>query len=191
MSSSSSNGNFNSNDKSKKKIDKKGVVITLIIVVGIVGASFIVWFLPQGINQNNGNNNGNNEMIFSNPNDTLVAVSNQFMLLKNELNNQTNSGNNIFSGSNISSSSSSQLKSSIDASIRQNNGLMQSLLHGNPSGALVPSYVYMMNKLKNFSFYLDDLKNMISFAPASTASTTSSKNLTKDLILLQNKWSIR
>ncbi|MGN6707789.1 MAG: hypothetical protein ACTHKF_00380 [Candidatus Nitrosocosmicus sp.] len=191
MSSSSSNGNFNSNDKSKKKIDKKGVVITLIIVVGIVGASFIVWFLPQGINQNNGNNNGNNEMIFSNPNDTLVAVSNQFMLLKNELNNQTNSGNNIFSRSNISSSSLSQLKSSIDASIKQNNGLMQSLLHGNPSGALVPNYVNMMNKLKNFSFYLDDLKNMISSAPALTASTTSSKNLTKDLILLQNKWSIR
>jgi hypothetical protein len=190
LSSSSSNGNFNSNDKSKKKIDKKGVVITLIIVIGIVGASFIVW-LPQGINQNNGNNNGNNEMIFSNPNDTLVAVGNQFMLLKNELNNQTNSGNNIFSGSNISSSSFSQLKSSIDASIRQNNGLMQSLLHGNPSGALVPNYVNMMNKLKNFSFYLDDLKNMISSAPALTASTTSSKNLTKDLILLQNKWSIR
>ena len=42
----------------------------------------MVWFLPQG------NNNNNNAMLFSNPNDTLAAVNSQFVLLKTELNNQ-------------------------------------------------------------------------------------------------------
>lgn len=190
MSSSRPNGKYGGNDKSKRKIDKKGVIITLIIVVGIIGASFIVWLLPSGNNQHNGNNNDNNVMVFSNPNDTLVAVNNQYILLKNELINQIRGGSsNIASASNTSSYNLSHLKNSIDASISQNNGLMQSLLNGNPSGSLIPTYVKMMSTLKNFSFYLDDLKNMTSNASLATAS--SSKNLTKDLISLQTKWSIQ
>ncbi len=94
-------------DKNKKKSDKKGILITICIVVGIIGASFIVWFLPQGSNQNS--NNGNNMMIFSNPNDTLISVNNQYTLLKNELNNQLKN----FSISN--QSNLIQIKNSIDA----------------------------------------------------------------------------
>lgn len=191
LSSSPTNGKYG-NDKNKKKIDKKGVAITLIIVIGIVGSSFIVWFLPQRNLQSNNDTNGNNAMIFSNPNDTLVAVTNQYMLLKGELDNQTDDGSNIPSRSNTSSSSFSpdlsQLNSSIDASIQQNNGLIQSLLHGNPSGPLIPSYVKMINTLKNFSFYLDDLKNRVSSDTA--AATSFSKNLSKDIMALKKKWSI-
>ena len=53
---------------------------------------------------------------------------------------------------------------------------MQTLLHGNPSGPLVAQYVKSMNSLKNFSFYLEDIKNITSspFSPSS--------NLTKYLI---------
>jgi hypothetical protein len=160
-----------SSDKVKKKIDKKGVIITLIIAIGIIGASFIVW-LPRG------NNNNNNAMLFSNPNDTLTAVNNQFVILKTELNDQ-------LQGSNSSQThfNSTQLKNSIDAFMMQNNELMQTLLQGNPSGSLVNSYVISMNNLKNFSFYLDDVKKI--------TISNSSTNIKKDLIDLQKKWSIR
>jgi hypothetical protein len=160
-------------DKNKKKIDKKGIIITLCIVVGIIGASFIVWFLPQGNIQNN--NTGNNLMIFSNPNDTLNSVNNQYMLLKNEVNNQLKN----FSISN--QSNLIQIKNSIDASIKQNNDLMQTLLHGNPHGSMITIYVKSMNNLKNFSFFLDDVKNMTS---------NPSSSFTKDLTISQKKWLI-
>jgi hypothetical protein len=60
--------------------------------------------------------------------------------------------------------------------------LMQTLLHGNPHGSMVSSYVKSMNNLKNFSFFLDDIKNLTSFTPSSS--------FTKDLTLLKKKWSI-
>jgi hypothetical protein len=160
-----------SSDKVKKKIDKKGVIITLIIAIGIIGASFIVW-LPRG------NNNNNNAMLFSNPNDTLTAVNNQFALLKTELNNQIQgsvSSQNHFN--------STQLKNNIDTFVLQNNELMQTLLQGNPSGSKVNKYENLMNNLKNFSLYLGDLKNI-------TLSTPST-NITKDVADLQKKWSIK
>ncbi len=167
-----------SNDKNKKnkKFDKKGIIVTLCIVIGIIGASFIVWFLPQGNIQNS--NTGNNMMIFTNPNDTLISANNQYILIKNEINSQLNG----FSMSN--QSNSTQVKNSIDASIKQNNDLMRTLLNGNPSGSMVASYVKMMNTLKNFSFYLDDVKNITS----SSSSSSSSSNLTKDLNAAQKKW---
>jgi hypothetical protein len=163
------------NDIDKKRIDKKGIIVTLFIAIGIIGASFIVWFLPQ----ENNNNNNNNAMLFSNPNDTLTAVNNQFVLLKTELNNQiqgSESPQNHFN--------TTQLKNSINAFMVQNNELMQTLLHGNPSGSMVPSYVNLMNSLKNFSFYLGDLKNI-------AAISNSPVNITNDLTALQKKWSIK
>jgi len=166
----SSNKRYSS-DKGKRKIDKKGVIVTLLIAIGIIGASFIVWFLPQG------NNNNNNAMLFSNPNDTLTAVNSQFVLLKTELNNQirgSESSQNHFN--------TTQLKNSIDTFMIQNNDLMQTLLHGNPSGSMVTSYVNLMNSLKNFSFYLGDLKNI--------TISTHPVNITKDLTSLQKKWSV-
>jgi hypothetical protein len=33
--------------KNKKKITKKGILLTALIVAGIVGASFIVYLIPQ------------------------------------------------------------------------------------------------------------------------------------------------
>jgi hypothetical protein len=173
----SSNEKHNNNkNKNKKKIDKKGAVITLFIVIGIVGASFIVWFLPQGKLQNS--STGGNNMIFSNPNDTLISVNNQYMVLKDAV-------NNILSGISKSNQANlTQVKNSIDISIKQNNELMQTLLHGNPSGSLVASYVKSMNILKNFSFYLDDVKNITS----SPSSLTT--NLTKNLMDSKKKWFI-
>jgi hypothetical protein len=59
---------------------------------------------------------------------------------------------------------------------------MQTLLNGNPSGPLVNQYVTLMNDLKNFSFYLGDIKNVTSspFSPSS--------NLTKYFISSEKKW---
>jgi len=164
-----------SGDKIKKnKLDKKGLIVTLFIVVGIVGASFIVWFLPLDNIKNNASNNA--IMPFSNPNDTLISVNNQYIILKSEVSNQLK---NITSGN---QTNLTQVKSSIDASIKQNNDLMQTLLNGNPSGPLVNQYVTLMNSLKNFSFYLGDIKNLTSspFSPSS--------NLTKYFISSEKKW---
>lgn len=164
-----------SNDKIKKNnLNKKGLIVTLLIVIGIVGASFVVWFLPQ---DNIENNTSNNAIVpFSNPNDTLISVNNQYMILKNELIKQLND----FSSGN--QSNLTQVKGSIDASIKQNDDLMQTLLNGNPSGPLVNEYVKLMNSLKNFSFYLSDVKNVTSspFSPSS--------NLTKYFISSERKW---
>jgi len=33
--------------KSKKKVSKKGILLTVLIVAGIVGASFLVYLIPQ------------------------------------------------------------------------------------------------------------------------------------------------
>jgi flagellar basal body-associated protein FliL len=33
--------------KDKKKVSKKGILLTALIVAGIVGASFLVYFIPQ------------------------------------------------------------------------------------------------------------------------------------------------
>ncbi len=65
-------------------------------------------------------------MVFTNPNDTLKSVNTQYMLVKNELNNQIKNFTAFPNASMIS------LKNSINASIKQNNDLMQTLLHGNP-----------------------------------------------------------
>jgi hypothetical protein len=164
-----------SGDKVKKnKLDKKGLIVTLFIVIGIVGASFVVWFLPTDNIKNNLSNNVG--IPFSNPNDTLVSVNNQYMILKSEVSNRLND----FSSGN--QTNLTQVKSSIDASIKQNNELMQTLLNGNPSGPLVNQYVALMNSLKNFSFYLGDIKNITSspFSPSS--------NLTKYFISSEKKW---
>ena len=38
--------NLNKKPETKNKITKKGIVITALIVIGIVGASFIVYLVP-------------------------------------------------------------------------------------------------------------------------------------------------
>ncbi len=134
-----------------KKYSKKGIVLTFVIALGIIGASFLVWFLPNQANQNKGSNEG---MIFSNPNSTLVSVKNQYLILKSEINDQIDIARN-------NASASKQLVNNIDVSIKQSNDLMQTLLNGNPTQPLMADYVYLMNDIKNFSFYLSDLKNLI------------------------------
>jgi hypothetical protein len=37
---------LNRNTEAKKKVTKKGIIITALIVIGIVGASFIVYLVP-------------------------------------------------------------------------------------------------------------------------------------------------
>ena len=38
--------NLNKKTETKNKITKKGIVLTALIVIGIVGASFIVYLVP-------------------------------------------------------------------------------------------------------------------------------------------------
>ncbi len=156
-----------------KKYNKKGIILTSFMVGGIIGASFLIWFLPQGNVESNTTND--TMMLFSNPNDTLISVNNQYVLLKDEVDNQLK---------NISITNRSNLtpiRNSLDVSITQNNQLMQTLLNGNPSGPLVNEYVKLMNTLKNFSFYLVDIKNI-------TSSQSSSDSLMKDLTTAKKRW---
>ncbi len=148
----SSDGNKYNRDKIKKH-NKKGIILTSCIVIGIIVASFSIWFLPQGNVQNNATND--TMMLFSNPNDTLTSVNSQYMLLRDEV------GNQLKSISVTNQSNLTPIKNSVNASITQNNQLMQTLLNGNPSGSMVNEYVKSMNNLKNFSFYLDDINNII------------------------------
>ena len=148
--------------------------MTLLISVGIVSASFIVWLLPSGTVRNISTEN--NLMVFTNPKDTLLSVNTQYMLVKNELNNQIKNFTYFPNASIIS------LKNSINATMKQNNDLMQTLLHGNPPRSMISEYVNLMTTLKNFSFYLDDVKNI---------SDTHSANISKDLLHAQKKWSIK
>ena len=150
------------------------MILTSCIVVGIIGASFLIWFLPQGNVENNTTND--TMMLFSNPNDTLVSVNNQYVLLRDEVDNQLK---------NISITNRSNLapiRNSLDVSITQNNQLMKTLLNGNPPGSLVNEYVKLMNTLKNFSFYLVDVKNITS------SSQSSSDSLMKDLTTAKKRW---
>ena len=169
----SSDGNKNNSGKTKN-FNKKGIILTSCIVVGIIGASFLTWFLPQGNVENNTTND--TMMLFSNPNDTLISVNNQYMLLKDEIDDQLKNIS-ITPRSNLTS-----IRNILDVSITQNNQLMQTLLNGNPSGSLVSEYVKLMNTLKNFSFYLVDVKNITS------SSQSSSDVLIKDLTTAKKRW---
>lgn len=150
------------------------MILTSCIVVGIIGASFLIWFLPQGNVENNTTND--TMMLFSNPNDTLVSVNNQYVLLRDEVDNQLKNIS-ITNRSNLS-----PIRNSLDVSITQNNQLMKTLLNGNPPGSLVNEYVKLMNTLKNFSFYLVDVKNITS------SSQSSSDSLMKDLTTAKKRW---
>jgi hypothetical protein len=169
----SSDGNKYNSGKTKKH-NKKGILLTSCIVVGIIGASFLIWFLPQGNIESNTTND--TMMLFSNPNDTLISVNNQYVLLKDEVDNQ------IKNISTTHRSNLTQVIDSLDVSIAQNNHLMQTLLNGNPSGSLVNEYVNLMNALKNFSFYLVDVKNITS------SSQSSSDVLMSDLTTVKKRW---
>jgi hypothetical protein len=157
----------NGNTHNSKKINKKGIILTSILVIGIVGASFIVWFLPSENVQNNGMSNMT--ISFSDPNDTLTSVNSQFSLLQNEVQNQiddakTNTVNRTY------------INDVISVSINQNNELMQTLLNGQPNQTLMPRYVELMNNLKDYSVYLLNVKNI----------TSNSLNMSKDLKSLGN-----
>ncbi|MDN5844654.1 MAG: hypothetical protein L0H53_00090 [Candidatus Nitrosocosmicus sp.] len=157
----------NDNSNNIKKITKKGIILTSILVIGIIGASFVVWFLPSENIQNSGMSNMT--ISFLDPNDTLASVNSQFLLLQNEVQNQINDAkaNNV---------NKTYINNVINVSIIQNNELMQTLLSGQPNRTLMPNYVELMNHLKDYSVYLLDLKNV----------TTNSLNMSQDFKNLGN-----
>jgi hypothetical protein len=155
------------NTNNIKKINKKGIILTSILVVGIIGASFIVWFLPSENLQNR--EMSNMTISFLDPNDTLTSVSSQFLLLQNEVQNQIN-------GAKVNDVNQTYIKDIIDVSINQNNELMQTLLNGHPNQSLMPKYVELMNNLTAYSSYLLDVKNI----------TLNSLNISHDLKNLGN-----
>lgn len=150
-----------------KKINKKGIILTSILVIGIIGASFIVWFLPSENLQKR--EMSNMTISFLDPNDTLTSVNNQFLLLQNELQNQINDAK-------ANDVNKTYIKDIIDVSIIQNNELMQTLLNGQPNQSLMPKYVELMTDLKAYSLYLLDVKN----------TTLHSLNMSQDLRNLGN-----
>jgi len=155
------------NTNNIKKINKKGIILTSILVVGIIGASFIVWFLPSENLQNR--EMSNMTISFLDPNDTLTSVSSQFLLLQNEVQNQIN-------GAKVNDVNQTYIKDIIDVSIIQNNELRQTLLNGQPNQSLMPKYVELMNNLTTYSSYLLDVKNI----------TLNSLNISHDLRNLGN-----
>jgi len=155
------------NTHNKRHINKKGIILTSILVLGIVGASFIVWFLPSENAQNNGMTNMT--ISFLDPNDTLASVNSQFLLLQNEVQNQINDAK-------ANTVNKTYINNVIDVSINQNNELMQTLLNGQPNQTLMASYVALMNNLKDYSVYLSNVKNI----------TSTSLNVSQDLKNLGN-----
>lgn len=157
----------NDNTNNSKKINKKGIILTSILVIGIIGASFIVWFLPSENVQNDGMSNMT--ITFSDPNDTLTSVNSQFLLLQNVVQNQINNAKeNTFN--------KTYINDAIDVSIVQNNELMQNLLNGQPNQSIMPNYVELMNNLRDYSVYLLNVKNI----------TSNSNNVSHDLKNLGN-----
>jgi hypothetical protein len=155
------------NTHNKRHINKKGIILTSILVLGIIGASFIVWFLPSENAQNNGMTNMT--ISFLDPNDTLASVNSQFLLLQNEVQNQINDAK-------ANTVNKTYINNVIDVSINQNNELMQTLLNGQPNQTLMASYVALMNNLKDYTVYLSNVKNI----------TSTSLNVSQDLKNLGN-----
>jgi hypothetical protein len=152
----------NDNTNNSKKINKKGIILTSILVIGIIGASFIVWFLPSENVQNNGGMS-NMTISFLDPNDTLTSVNSQFLLLQNEVQNQINNAK-------ANTVNKTYIDDVIGVSIVLNNELMQNLLNGQPNQTIMPDYVELMNDLKDYSVYLLNVKNI----------TSNSNNVSQD-----------
>lgn len=146
-------GSDDSTKNNNKRMSKKGVLLTFIIVAAILGASFVVWLVPSGNVPNQGTSNMT--VTFMDPNATLISTKSQFILLQNELQNQLNNESEVREVDN-----NTEFSSLIDASIDQNNELMLSLLNGNPDQSLMPDYLELMREMKNYSSYLSGLKNV-------------------------------
>jgi len=144
-------GDDGGNNKNGKRISKKGILLTCVMVVAILAASFVVWFLPAGNVSNQSTTNMT--ITFPDPNATLASTESQFELLQNEVQNRIND-TSLTGVENIT-----EFNLFIDASIAQNNELMLSLLNGNPDESLMPDYLSLMNEMKNYSQYLSYLKN--------------------------------
>ncbi len=155
----------------EKKFSKKGLILTVIIAIGIIGASSLVWILPSGNVQKIGI--GNMTISFSNSNETLISVNTQFASLKDEVKTQVNEFK-------VNPTNVTHFTGIVDASLKQNDELMQTLLHGNPSPSLESKYIQSMNVMKNFSSYLSEIKNI----------STKSSNKSKDLEIAEKKWQI-
>ena len=157
----------NDNTNSLKKINKKGIILTSILVIAIIGASFIVWFLPSENVQNSGMSNMT--ISFLDPNDTLTSINSQFLVLQNEVQNQIKDAK-------ANTVNKTYINDVIGVSIIQNNELMQNLLNGQPNQSIMPNYVELMNNLKDYSVYLLKVKNI----------TSNSANISQDLNNLGN-----
>lgn len=140
------------NDKIKKNTSKKGVLLTVIIVIAVISTSFIVWFLPQGAVLQN--ENSNMTIVFSDPALTLSSVESQYNIIKEEFENSHNATTN-------QSSNMTNIENLAEVSTKQIDELMLILLNGNPTDSLLPSYVDLMNDLKNYSNYLSTFVNNI------------------------------
>lgn len=139
-------------DKIKKNTSKKGVLLTIIIVIAVISTSFIVWFLPQGAVLQN--ENSNMTIVFSDPALTLSSVESQYNIIKEEFENSLNATTN-------QSSNITNIENLAEVSTKQIDELMLILLNGNPTESLLPSYVNLMNDLKNYSNYLSTFVNNI------------------------------
>jgi hypothetical protein len=157
----------NDNSNNIKKINKKGIILTSILVISIIGASFAVWLLPSENVQNSGMSNMT--ITYLDPNDTLTSVNSQFLLLQNEVQDQINDAK-------TNTVNKTYINDVISVSIIQNNELMQTLLNGQPNQTLMPNYVELMNNLKDYSLYLLNVKN----------TTSNSHNMSQDLKNLGN-----
>jgi hypothetical protein len=157
----------NDNSNNIKKINKKGIILTSILVISIIGASFAVWLLPSENVQNSGMSNMT--LTYLDPNDTLTSVNSQFLLLQNEVQDQINDAK-------TNTVNKTYINDVISVSIIQNNELMQTLLNGQPNQTLMPNYVELMNNLKDYSLYLLNVKNI----------TSNSHNMSQDLKNLGN-----
>lgn len=140
-----------SNNNDSKGISKKGILLTCVMVGAILATSFVVWLLPNENVPNRGTSNMT--ITFKDPNATLVSTKSQFLLLQSEVQNQINGTVPI---------NKTYFNTFIDTSISLNNDLMLTLLNGNPDQSIMPDYLKLMNEMRNYSQYLNNLKNISS-----------------------------
>ena len=140
------------NTNNNKRISKKGIIFTCVMVAAILGASFIVWFLPSDNVPTQSTTNMT--VTFRDPNATLMSTESQFALLQSEVQNYIDEPS-LTKVENIT-----EFNSFVDTSIAQNNALMLSLLNQRTDQSIMPNYLKLMGEMKNYSQYLSGLKNM-------------------------------
>jgi len=126
---------------------RKGFVLTAAIAAGIVGASFLIWFIPQNNSSIAGTTIAGYDKILADTysQHTTLAVAMAYKF------NQWKSGN----------LSSAQITEDISAAKFQVKDMSQRLAQANPTAEWKKSFVNYSKSLDSFAAYLDAMQKKV------------------------------